>query len=132
MNTGQILEALNDKADRDIQNIDNTGKSLVAGFPMPSDTYDDLILGASGTEYTAPADGYITLNQRVSSGYWCLLKNITLDITIEHSAPVSNANLSAIIPVREGDKFTVSYDSGLGTTDRFRFYYTEGSKWEAN
>lgn len=110
---GQILEALNDKVD------------LSGSWSAPSTNYIDLTLGASGTTYTAPADGFVVLNQRMSAGYWLLLTNESKSIALECSAPVNNANLSYLLPVKKDDIFKIAYDTGLGNTDRFRFIYAQ-------
>lgn len=41
--------------------MDNSISSQVARMAMPSNKYIDLTLGASGSTYTAPANGYFQL-----------------------------------------------------------------------
>lgn len=129
---GLNSELFNGKVDLDAANLSDAGKSLIAGLGMPSSVYDDLTLGVSGTKYTAPANGYFAINQRVANGYWFLIQNLTSRIRIEQSAPVNNANLSFVMPARTGEIIEIAYDTGILTTDRFRFIYAEGSKQEAN
>lgn len=49
-------------ANTNLSNVTATGSSTAAGWAMPSTTYTDLTLGASGATYTAPANGYFTIN----------------------------------------------------------------------
>lgn len=123
MNTGQILEALNDKADRDIQNLDNTGKNMCASLAMPT-VMSDLTLGASGSTIVAPANGYFRL-QGVATGansyvaLYCTLPSSVFSVT-------SGQNICVHIPVYQGQTCTYFY-SGL-TDTYFAFVYADGSK----
>ena len=54
----QIVTDLNNKLDRDCLNYSDTGYNFMAGASMPSNKYINLTLGASGSTYTAPADGF--------------------------------------------------------------------------
>lgn len=49
--------SLQGKANVDMDNLSTAGKAEVAGLAMPSDKYIDLTLSASGSTYTAPANG---------------------------------------------------------------------------
>lgn len=98
--------------------------AAVVHLAMPSSTTVDLTLGASGTSYTAPADGYITLNiTSTSSGqrvglYGNYKSNIYSSATgqpLATSIPISN-NLAA----------TVRYDSS-GAVNEFTFCYCIGT-----
>lgn len=67
---GALLEALNNKADVDLNNV-NPGQAFTsqsARWAMPSGEYIDLTLGDSGCEYTAPANGYIYILQKDRAG----------------------------------------------------------------
>ena len=43
---------------KNASNLTTTGKAAISHLAMPSSTYDELTFGASGTIYTAPADGW--------------------------------------------------------------------------
>ena len=73
---GLNSELFNDKVDLDASNFDNTGKSLIAGLGMPSDTYVDLTLGSSGDTYYAPANGWFYLNKSGNAGEYNIITNV--------------------------------------------------------
>ena len=58
----EIVTDLNGKADVDLTNVNNSGTALGGSWAMPSNTYVDLTLGASGATYTAPANGWFALH----------------------------------------------------------------------
>lgn len=55
--SAQLASQMQTKAQTDLANITPSGRSLLSGLGMPSDSYVDLTLGESGTIYTAPANG---------------------------------------------------------------------------
>ena len=109
----------------DLDNVSATGKASVANWAMPSGTYDDLTLGASGASYTAPADGWVYVNRSGSSNDIIIVVGDQNDSSVNYAIRniISGKN-PAFIPVRKGEKFWVSYTSG--TTNAFRFYYAVG------
>lgn len=56
IDVGQISEALNDKMDRDVNNIDSTGNNNILLALMPD--YANAIT-IDSTSYTAPSCGYV-------------------------------------------------------------------------
>lgn len=126
INVNQLAEAINNKADRDLHNINNTGKSLVSGQAMPSASYIDLTLGASGATYTAPANGWFCFyrNSNSPAGYSALL-NVTNGFITETRNSVSGAANGIWIPARQNDVVRLHYDGG-GTVTVWRFYRAEG------
>ena len=127
IDTGEILEALNDKADRDAGNFSSEGKSTILAFFAPSDEYIELTLGDDGDTYTAPANGWFTVC-RLSSA---TNQNLSLENTVNQigaCAYSSNSNqyLKATIPAMKGDVVACYYTSSGGTTQWFRFVYAEG------
>ena len=96
-----------------------------SGAGMPSNRYIDLTLGASGSTYTAPANGYFQL--AVLDGTSIQFYNQTKASFWKASASVGGA-LAESIECQAGDIIQCYYDY---TTFRwFRFYYAEGSKGE--
>ena len=131
----EITTDLNGKADVYFTNINNQAKISIAHNAMPSDTYEDLTLGASGTEYTAPADGYFFVAKQASGANQRLaIFNITTSSTTKVGSSIfSNAsgnNLMAYAPVRKDDKVIVNYTAS-GVSE-FRFIYAQGSESEAS
>lgn len=98
---------------------------------MPSNKYVDLELGASGTTYTAPADGYFELEKTSNSTLVEDFKYITLRNNSSKIEFQLNGNyqfiLSASIPVKKGDTVLVDYNA-TGVTNSFKFVYAVGSE----
>ena len=127
------VEQLANKANVEMDNLSVSGKSLVSGWSMPSNRYIDLTLGASGSTYTAPANGYLTIakapnevGQQVTminnlSG----TNNQSGNITTRFQASTSGMTGYLFVPCKKGDKIIVNYNMG-GNTDSFRFFYAEG------
>lgn len=112
---------LSTKADVDLSNINTNGKSFASGLAMPSSRYIDLTLGASGTTYTAPANGWILCTLGLNANGW---------LAIHHFwAQSSNLDgyVSILRPLRKGEVFSVDY-SGYVQTIFFRFIYAEGEE----
>lgn len=130
-NTAGLNASLfNAKADIDASNFDATGKSTIANLGMPSDTFDSLTLGASGTEYTAPANGWVQIVKNAGSDfYYVSLESRNAANTgrrvYDFRAEYSSSPCTPCIPVRKGQKFIVRYNA-TGTTTSFRFYYAQG------
>lgn len=131
INYGNILEALNDKTDRDMGNLSNAGKIVSAKMSMPSNIYDDLTLGVSGASYAAPADGWVVLHatQNTLNGY-VFLRNATGGELTSYGQPTTTNNfvIRTFIPVAKTQTIIIDY-SGI-TSTLFRFVYAVGSKSE--
>lgn len=102
--------------------LTTANSATIAGYALPSSRFIELTLGASGTIYTAPANGWLYLQGESSAtnGY----------VTLSGSgiSPIASANangyLSCFRPVRKGEVIEVLYAALTGVT--FRFYYAEG------
>ena len=105
---GEILEALNDKVDLD------------GSWSFPSASYEDLTLSASGTSYTAPADGYYVANFHYTGNGFSRFDWDGLYIAANGMADWNNPY---VIPVKKGKTITVTY--AACATDTFRFYYAQ-------
>ena len=126
-----IATDLNGKADVDLTNVNDTGTSKVAGWAMPSTVYDTLTLGASGSTYTAPANGYFYCFYRAP--YDNSMTNETNGIlycTGVYGSTNANQPQTYLISVTKGDVISI-YLNSTPTDVTFRFYYAEGSKEEA-
>jgi hypothetical protein len=122
-----IATDLNNKADRSLSNVDNTANILMAHNAMPSNAYDDLTLGASGSTYTAPADGYFFLDKSVNYvGQWIYMTGVMGSTVL---SPDSTASLITFVPVQKGQQITINY-TAAGNTNRFMFIYAVGSESE--
>lgn len=125
----EIATDLNGKADVDLTNVNDTGYIKMAGAGMPSSTYIDLTLNASGSDYTAPADGWFTISKNASSGQYINLVNQNCFLAQESRISTNNT-IQIYIPCKKNDIIKIFY-SASGTTNRFRFIYAQGSESEA-
>lgn len=66
INVGAISESLNNKVDLNQLNTNTQGLEYLSGLGMPSSKYIDLTLGASGTTYTAPANGWVNMRGSIN------------------------------------------------------------------
>lgn len=127
----EIATDLNGKADVDLTNVNTSGTSRGASWAMPSSTYDTLTLGASGTTYTAPANGWFYISKVAGgSGKYIRLGYSPTLISIQSHAAASSDWLEIYLPVKKGDIAEITY-SATGTTNSFCFVYAEGSESEA-
>ena len=123
--------SLNGKLNTDVStNISATGKSFVAGLAMPSEKFTSLTVGASGSTYTAPANGWVVFGMQSTAA----TQNVLLSkdggawaISWSHAALL---NLYVYVPVTKGEIFKVGYTAG-GQKLIFRFYYAEGDAPES-
>jgi len=107
------------------RSLDWNDKKTIAGFAMPSSTYDDLTLGASGTTYTAPANGWLFLSLHNTAASYSYLRNYTTGFVVGGFIS-ANITEQRILPVKENDVIIVTYGS-IDTQDKlFRFIYAEG------
>lgn len=128
----EIATDLNGKADVDLTNVNNSGTSRGAGWNMPSSTYTALTVGASGSTYTAPANGWVIVRSGSDrTNYYIYLQNDTNGFEVNPTAGTPTPfGVSAYIPVNKGDVFRLSYQNVH--FDFFRFYYAVGSESEAS
>lgn len=102
--------------------LDYNDKSNISDWGMPSNKCINLTLGASGSTYTAPANGYAYLSRSTTATGQYIALSSTIAIKIISTS--KNQSLEAFIPVKRGNSFTVDYTAAtLGT---FRFVYAEG------
>jgi hypothetical protein len=112
--------------------LDHNDTDFVAHNAMPSNNYTDLTLGASGTNYTAPADGWFFIHKAGDgSGQYLTVMNrgindveifelISYDIT-------GGMQLTCLMPAKKGDIVRIGYSLG-GQTYSFRFIYAQGAQ----
>ena len=104
----------------------NWKSTELSGMSMPSNKYIDLTLGASGSTYTAPANGWLILNKIATSvGQEIRLTNQSNQLRGYAIAAITSAALDTMIPCRKGDTIYIYY-SAAGSVEDFRFVYAEG------
>lgn len=130
----QLYLTEDDSANQDLSNVTNAGKILMSGMGMPSNTYINLTLGASGSTYTAPSNGYFCLNKNKTSQtqYIALINNsMTMGVWSNGNPGASEGMAYTYLPVKRGDIVNVVY-SASGTVNYFKFVYAQGSESEAS
>lgn len=103
--------------------LDYNDSEYIAHCAMPSHTYDNLTLGASGATYTAPADGYFVLNKSVdNTAQMMTILNLSNQLESKIRSGTSGGNYAVFIPCQKGDIVQIDYTFG-GSTNCFRFIY---------
>ena len=127
MDWSQWASSLQGKANVDMDNLSTAGKAEVAGLAMPSNKYIDLTLGASGSQYTAPANGWVCFNGTTKTAdRYILLENLSGNWGIPSWCPVGYDNGQGImLPVLKQDIFKTSYTAD-GSVRSLKFYYAQG------
>lgn len=128
----EVVTDLNNKMDRDCLNASDTGNIQMAKASMPSNTYVDLTLGASGSTYTAPANGwfYFTIQTTNSNSSYFGIFNTSNNMRDGKWTTLGSANIASYMPARKGDVIEISYTNGTPISD-CRFIYAQGSESEA-
>lgn len=102
----------------------------LCAISLPSDRYIDLTLGASGSQYTAPADGWINLvkmsNATNQDMVFETFNNSTLSRYLVAYCPRTTSNIALLVPVSKNEKFSIRYTAG-GATNTFKFIYAQGA-----
>lgn len=118
--------------------IEETKVDKNSSWGFPSNRYIDLTLGASGSTYTAPANGWYYLQKKTGadnqySVIFALKDGETTGETIEaieygaiEWTPLGNNGNAIMLKVPKGKKVVINY-SLTGATELFRFIYAEGS-----
>lgn len=123
INTGAVLSQLSNKADINASNFNADGKSLLSGLGMPSNRYIDLTLGASGSSYTAPANGWFAFYCGSICDSRIVTKGGLFGNTALGKSDFANNNTVSVL---KGDTVTLKYSTSTGSS--LRFYYCEGEE----
>ena len=108
--------------------VDRNDSSWMSGLGMPSNRYIDLTIGASPTQFTAPANGWFNVwakGSTTSNNKYLEIINNTTGIA-QGVYGTSNFHYKCHLPARKGDKITVQYNNMESAPDRCRFVYAEG------
>ena len=122
-----------ESAEKDLSNVNATGTSTGANWAMPSSTYDDLTVGASGATYTAPANGYfcIKISNYGNTGNYQAYYTTSYGGRGQLTAYSYCSFGGAIVPMLKGQTLEFHYEGS--TADRsIRFVYAKGSESEAS
>ena len=107
--------------------VDYNDTEYIANQAGPSNRYVDLTLGASWSQYTAPADGYICLRKAGNSDEYIKILNTTSQIGSMGISRAGGFDIPVTVKVSKGDIVQVAYTAS-GATNYFRFVYANGSK----
>lgn len=105
--------------------VDYSDKPEISSWGMPSDRYIDLTLGASGSSYTAPANGWYTISKQGTSGQFAAFENTTAGGVTWITTLSSATDCRISCPAKKGDNVRLWYGA-TGATHFFRFVYAEG------
>lgn len=126
----EVVTDLNGKADVDLTNVTDSAKILMSGIGMPSNTYIQQTLGATGSTYTAPANGWFAVQEGTASqNTMTTLKNTTKRIGIRNYTPQNWRGGNLFVPVNAGDTVSLEY---VGSGYKLYFIYAQGSESEAS
>lgn len=104
--------------------LDYNDKSTISGWSMPSGRFIDLTLGASGSNYTAPANGFFFVEKVTQAvGQFLIFNTANME---QESIAVNAANwVGGFVPIKKGGKCKIIYTAS-GAVGYFRFIYAEG------
>lgn len=106
------------------QAVDRNDTEWTSTQGKPSNRYINLTLQASGTQYTAPANGYVLV---AGTKDWIDIAVLSNALGFCAGGRSSDGFARGFAPVKKGEAFTVYYGSAFVKTN-FRFIYDEGSK----
>ena len=113
---------------KDASNFTTTGKTAIAHMAMPSNRYVDLTLRATWDQYTAPADGYISLRKSsTSANQYIKIINRNSNLCSCAVAPSAGFDIGVIMPVSKNDSVQIAYTVD-GITNYFQFIYANGAQ----
>lgn len=124
-----VATDINSKADIDLSNsvgaMSASAKSHFASMGMPSENYIDLTLGTSGSEYTAPANGWYVFKKKTSGTNQYATLDTPNGCAICSAQNASGSLCYVYLPAVKGQVVKTWYTAG-GATTMFRFIYAEG------
>ena len=143
MNTGNISRAIlgefQSDANKNIINynsklafhaVDYNDKREVSTWALPSTKSIDLTLGASGSTYMAPANGwfYLVKTASATNQYLNIYNKTASWMGMGCNSSSSGQQTRVYVPVKKGDEAYVSYNMNGSNTnyDIFVFIYAEG------
>ena len=103
-------------------------KATITQWAMPSSKIETLTLGASGTRYTAPADGWFVVNIKVSTDYPYVAFYSRVNAKFRGESDRTSSAVG-FIPVAKGVPCDIYYSNNATIVECiFQFVYAEGVK----
>jgi hypothetical protein len=120
------------RPDNETTSVDRDGRlSAIVANMVPSTQTVTLTVSSSGSKYTAPADGWVTVSgSTAATNAFILLevKDSTEEISLIRAGETTYSSgrvLQTFVPVASGNKFVLTYDSINFTA--FKFVYSQGA-----
>lgn len=125
-----LTTLLDAKADTSLSNLTTTGEAVVPHLSMPGSTRTALTVGASGSTYTAPADGYFYAQGKgaassTNTHTYIELKTQTQGVS-QGVYGASAYGYKVYIPVLKGTEVTLDYQASV-TNLSLVFIYAKGA-----
>lgn len=137
---GLNADLFNAKVDLNASNLNAQGQSLISGLGLPSSTYETMTVGASGSTYTAPANGWFVAHgigtANGQSNMIFFIGNYYSTRRYATQYTYSEANTAIWFPVLKGEIVTLDYYNTSFTYSGYSnlgvyFIYAQGSESEA-
>lgn len=124
-----LSQELNDRADTCASNFNSTGKTNLSSFGMPSGKCITLTAGASGTKYTAPANGWVSFCVEGNANGLFGLNNLTITDSARIStfipAPAKGVTYRTFMPIMKNSEFSIEFYNSI-TPQWLVFIYAQG------
>ena len=126
IDAGGLVAQMELKANLALDNVSGVGTSLASGWAMPSDEYINLTLGASGSTYTAPANGWFWfLGSWANQDAYIALRAISTGYRVQTPSISIYGYHGLMLPIKKGDACLIGYTNAPSNVT-FRFIYAEG------
>ena len=120
-----ILTDLNNKADVDLINVNTLGLDLMSNAGMPSGRSEDMAVGASGTTYVVPSNGWVVMKGASTSSFGFATLYTSEGVDSTQALYSSSIGFKIHVPVRKGSTVTIGYSNVSITA--FQFVYAQGA-----
>ena len=127
IDAGGLVAQMERKANVNFDNVLPEGKASASSWSLPSNRYVDLELGANGSTYTAPANGWAVLSAKLTSSKHISIYNSVTKIGTTAMFNTSSGYMQGFVnvPCKKGDIFEIYHNSPTELIT-FRFIYAEG------
>lgn len=125
-----IATDLNGKADVDLTNVNDSGTSRGAGWGMPSSSSIAWTVGASGSTYVAPANGWVIMQGASTSSFGYATLYTSENVNMTSALYSSSIGYKIYVPVHKGSIITLGYSNV--SISVLNFVYAIGSESEAS
>jgi len=131
VDSNQLYLTEDESANQDLSNVTNAGRVLMSGMGMPSNKALTFTVGASGSNITIPANGWLAFRGKASVANQFVSLKISGNSVYreeERQVPYVNGWVTILIPVNAGDTVTYYYNINASDISQFQLIYAQGSK----